>query len=88
MPNRLLADLIFWHWRDDLVVHQQAIDEKRLFARRVRGLELHGLTALGILNASKQSRLEQLPFVFEFLQRRLLCWQSNRRGDIRRLRAA
>jgi hypothetical protein len=71
MPNRLLADLIFWHWRDDLVVHQQAIDEKCLVARGVGGLEFNGLAALGILNASNQGRLEQLPFVFELLQRRL-----------------
>src|ERR1039458_1180368 len=26
MPNRLLADLVFRHRRDDLVVHEQAID--------------------------------------------------------------
>src|SRR5262245_11004683 len=70
MANRLLADLILRHGRDDLVMHQQTIDEERLVARGVRGLEFNGLAALRILNASKQSRLEQLPFMSEFLHRR------------------
>jgi hypothetical protein len=72
MPNRLLADLIFRHRRDELVVHQQAIDEQRLVAGGVRGLEFSSLALFRILNARQQSRLEQLPFVFEFLRRRLL----------------
>jgi hypothetical protein len=72
VPNRLLADLIFRHRRDELVVHQQAIDEQRLVAGGVRGLEFGGLALFRVLNASQQSRLEQLPFMFEFLRRRLL----------------
>src|SRR5690242_8586108 len=67
MPNRLRADLRFRHWRNDLVVDEQAIDEQRLFARRVGRLELDRLAALRILNAGEQSRFEQFRFVFEFL---------------------
>src|SRR5580658_3336107 len=67
MPNRLLADLVFWHRRDHLVVYEQAIDVQRLVACRVGRLELGCLATFGILHASEQRRFEQFRLVFELL---------------------
>ncbi len=61
MTNRLLADLVFRHRRNELVVHQQAIDVQRLVARRVGRLELDRPAALRILNTGEQGRFEQFP---------------------------
>jgi hypothetical protein len=72
VPDRLLADLIFRHRRDELVVHEQAIDEQCFVAGRVRGLEFSGLALLRILNAGQQRRFEQIPLMFELLRRRPL----------------
>src|ERR1700679_82693 len=58
VPNCLLPHLIFRHRRNDLVVHEQAIDVQRLDAQRVCRLELHRAAALGILNARKQRRFK------------------------------
>src|SRR5258708_37532390 len=65
MPNRLLADLVFRHRRDDLVVDQQPINIESFVARRVGRLELHRTAAFRILNAGEQRSLEQFRLVFE-----------------------
>ncbi len=69
MPNGLLADLVFRHGRDELVVDEQSVDVKRLVARGVRGLEFSRLALFHVLHAREQSRLEQFTFVFELLRR-------------------
>src|SRR5271165_5077575 len=66
MSNSLLAHLIFRHWRNELVVNEEAIDVQRLVARRIGRLELNSTARFCILNAGEQRRFEQLRFVFEF----------------------
>jgi hypothetical protein len=65
MPNRLFADVLFGHGRDELVVHQQAVHVESLVTRRIGGLELYGLAAHCVFHAGLQRSLEQFRFVFE-----------------------
>jgi hypothetical protein len=69
MPDGLLADLLFRHWRDDFVVHQQAIYVQRLVLRGVGQLELDRLATFCIFDSGCQGRFEQFRFVLEFLHR-------------------
>src|SRR5580693_711690 len=72
MPDRLAAHLVFRHGRNDLVVHQQAINVQRLVTRRVGCLELDRFATFCILDAREQSRLEQFGLVFELLHTRMI----------------
>jgi hypothetical protein len=70
MADRFLADLVFRHRRDELVVHKQPIDVQRLGACRIGRFEFDRLAPYRILDAGKQRGLEQLRLVLELLQER------------------
>src|SRR5271165_5838162 len=66
VADGLLGNLLFRHRRNDLVVHEQAIDVQRLVARRVGRLEFDRAPPFSVLNAGQQCRLEQFRLMFAF----------------------
>src|ERR1022692_2949902 len=63
---RLLADLVFGHRGNDLVVHQQSIHIQRLVAGRIGCLKLDRTAAFRIFDTGQQRCLIKLVLMLEF----------------------